>query len=876
MAVLAGAARDAAAGLGTVVLISGEAGIGKSSLVAAIDGVVPAGGRLLIGNCDDLSTPRVLGPLRDLAGSVGTALARALEGGDRGRVLEALPAELAGAGRPTVLVVDDVHWADEATLDVLRFLVPRVARLPVALVLTYRDDDLAADHPVRTVLGLAARAERARRLRPARLTADAVRRLGSAADADEIFAVTSGNPYFVTELLASGNPRVVPLTVADAVHARLARLGPADRERVGRLAVVPSAVPGWLAAALVPGGLATLAPAELCGLLVITASQVSFRHELARRAVVGRMPAAARIAANHRVLTALLARPGADVSRVMHHAIEAGDSAAIVRYGPVAAREASAAGAHREAAGHLRLVLGQHAPLEPAAEAELCERLAIESYTVDAPAAEAFDAQRRAVELRRGGDPSAYGNSLRLLSRVCWWVGQPEAACAAADEAIAVLEAAGAGEMLAMALSGRAQLHALAGQDAEAIPLARRAIDVGRQSPAIRSHALNNLGLALQRQDMAGAVATLEESLRVALEAGETEHACRAYNNLTWTYLTCLRHDDAARLLARGIDLAERSEFVTLSRVLNLALGAVRFATSDFGEVEGAATPALAGSPPVRCSALTLIGRTRLRRGEPGAVEALREAWTLAVRGRECQRIGLAAAALAEAATLLGDSGGARSELTYAAELAERCGSESVRAELTYWLRQDQNDLQHPYALLATGRWREAARRWRQAGSRYEYALALSHSPDTGDQFRALTVLDALGAVPLARLIRTGLKSRDVRRIPRGPQAVSRANHAGLTARQAEVVGLLARGMTNPEIAAELTVSPRTVDSHVAAAMTKLGAHDRRKVAAAAARLGIVPHPPDEIHRDATSPPSWKPSAAKERSGPPRRENREL
>ncbi|MGH8833648.1 MAG: AAA family ATPase [Actinomycetes bacterium] len=248
LAVLGSAAREAGDGAGSVVLISGEAGIGKSSLVQAIRRVLPAEGRLLVGYCDDLATPRVLGPLRDLIGSVGTTLTTALERGDRGEVLEALRTELAWAKHPTVLAIEDVHWADEATFDVLRYLVRRAPELPLVLVLTYRDDEVTTDHPLRQLLGLASRVGRVSRLHPARLTISAVQRLSAAAhvDAEEVFAVTSGNPYFVAEVLAAGDTAAVPLTIADAVRARVAQLDPATAEILERLAVIPSAVHQWL------------------------------------------------------------------------------------------------------------------------------------------------------------------------------------------------------------------------------------------------------------------------------------------------------------------------------------------------------------------------------------------------------------------------------------------------------------------------------------------------------------------------------------------------------------------------------------------------------------------------------------------------------
>ena len=334
LAELAQAARDAAVGEGGLVLVLGEAGIGKSSLVRAVRGLLPANGRLLVGHCDDLGTPRTLGPFRDLVGQVGAELTRALaEGGERDAMLAALRAELDWAGHPTVLVVEDVHWADEATLDVLGYLARRIAELPAVLVLTYRDDELTREHPLQQLLGQASASGRVRRLPLRRLSQDAVRRLSAASrvDADEVFAMTSGNPFFVAEVLAAGDGDRVPSTVADAVLARVRRLDPASQGALEQLAVVPSVVERWLVDALVAGGLAALAAAEEHGLLTVSPASVAFRHELARRAVADSLPVARRVELNRRVLHALVGREDADLSRIVHHAAQAGDADAIVR-----------------------------------------------------------------------------------------------------------------------------------------------------------------------------------------------------------------------------------------------------------------------------------------------------------------------------------------------------------------------------------------------------------------------------------------------------------------------------------------------------------------------------------------------------------------
>jgi len=274
-------------------------------------------------------------------------------------------------------------------------------------------------------------------------------------------------------------------------------------------------------------------------------------------------------------------------------------------------------------------------------------------------------------------------------------------------------------------------------------------------------------------------------------------------------------------------------------------LGALHFATANWDDVEPAAAHALDSSPPLRCAALTLIGRTRLRRGQPGALATLREAWSIAGRLRDSQWTGPVAAALAEAATLTGDAGAVLAELTRAYELARRFGTVAIQAELAFWLGRagrpvPVEGLSHPYALLVDGRWPEAAEAWRVAGCRYEYAAALAESPHAGDRLAALEVLDSLGAEPLARLIRSRLKQSGVVRIPRGPVAATRVNPAGLTERQVEVVRLLAQGLSNAEIAAHLVLSVRTVETHVAAAIEKLGAGNRKAAVTRAAELGML------------------------------------
>jgi len=878
LSALADAAAAAAGGNGSVVLVFGEAGIGKSSLVDAVRAQLPAEGRMLVGYCDDLATPRTLGPFRDLVGTVGAELSRAvLDGGDRDRLLSALRAELDWPQHPAVLVVEDVHWADDATLDALRFLIRRIADLPAVLVLTYRDDELGREHALHGLLGQASRSDRVRRLPLRRLSAEAVKRLsaGSSVDSAVLYAQTAGNPFFVSELLAAARDEPVPPSVADAVLARVRRLDPATQDVLEQLAVVPVTIERWLVDALVPAlvpdATAALAAAEERGLLSVSARGISFRHELTRRAIAGAVPAARLMALNQRVLDALVRRDGADVSQIVHHAAQAGDTDAIVTYGPAAATDAARAGAHREAVAHFRLVLGHADRFADRERADLLAACSVECYRIGA-AADAVRAQREAVGLYRAlGDMDALARSLRWLSRTYWWDGDRRSAERAGREAVEAAERSGDTRLLALALSNQSQLSMLAPRPDEAIALGQRAAALARQAgdAAITSHALTNIGTSQSDLGDPAGERTLTEALRIALDAGDVEETCRAYANLGWCYLDWYRLAEAERVLADGVTFAEKSEFLGFLSYFWIQRARLEFARGNWDEAVRLAEAGLDAHTPTRCTALTLLGRIAVRRGQPEAAGLLGQAWEVAASVDELQRMSPVAAGQAEEAWLRGDLAAATEIAAPVHARAVRLRVATYRAELGYWLsrgadgagatsvgggpaRSDPGPpapphptpshpvLLHPYALMAAGRWAEAAAAWAAAGCPYEQALALAESPDPDDLLAALATLDRLGAKPLAGRVRARLRDLGVTRIPRGPADDTRANPAGLTARQVDVLRLLARGYTNAQIAGELVISARTVDSHVAAVLDKLGAPDRRAAAARAADLGVL------------------------------------
>ena len=202
-AALAEYAAEARRGDGRLVTVAGEAGVGKTALLEQFQHDLPDA-RWLWGACDGLFTPRPLGPLYDLADQLGGALLElCAAGAGREELFRALLRELSAPGPLTVVVVEDIHWADEATIDLLRFAGRRLREAPVLLIITYRDDDLAADDPLRVALGELARHRSTRRISLAPLSADAVQSLarGSGLETAALYQLTGGNPFYVTEVL---------------------------------------------------------------------------------------------------------------------------------------------------------------------------------------------------------------------------------------------------------------------------------------------------------------------------------------------------------------------------------------------------------------------------------------------------------------------------------------------------------------------------------------------------------------------------------------------------------------------------------------------------------------------------------------------------
>jgi DNA-binding CsgD family transcriptional regulator/tetratricopeptide (TPR) repeat protein len=853
LAVLVRAVDDAAEGRSSVVLLLGEAGIGKTSLVRAFLESVSDRTRPLVGTCDDLLTPRTFGPLRDAAAENPGPLADAFAGDpDQEAVYQALRLELQPRGKPTVLVVEDLHWADDATLDALRYVCRRLNTLTATVVLTYRDDDIDETHSLRRLLGaLATQPVQRLRLRP--LSRRAVATLGAKAgvDAASVFTTTRGNPFFVTEVLACSDGGV-PATVVDAVMARIRQLPLPTRAALEQLAVVPSRVPPLLGWALV-GDVAVLEEAEQRRILEVRADGVSFRHELARRALLRSIPRTRQVALHENVLKLLLEEEHPDLSRVMHHAVAAGDVTTVLSSGREAARQAARAGSHRQSLAHYEQVVKHLPALAPEVQASVLIDYSWELYVAQRWG-DAVQAGLRALAIcERLGDRVAQASAMVVLSRSYFMAGRPVEALEEVERAVALLEPTGDLAALALAETYLGAVQALTERQDEALPRLRAAQSLAQRAGRRDLVALCNNYIGCARVDLGDVEAGLDDlrrSLRLALDLPHHEYAGRAYTNLAETTFQLHRFDELTVWIEDGVQFTTDHDLPGHRYNLEAHRALLLLSQGRWHEAETRLRRLVAAVPePGQLTRLTLppLGRLLARRGEDGAAALLGRAWDLAVSNGSLAALAPAGLALIESAWLAGDIHRADEQITLLMRRTTTPGAARSRGELLRYLGRAGLAVEEfpgcppEWAAGIAGAWQQAADEWAKIGDPYERALELASSRNVDACLEALDVLDDLGAVAAGRQVRGVLRQLGVARIPRGRLRATRENPAGLTERQVDVLALLATGLTNAEIAERLVVSTRTVDHHVSAILTRLEVGSRRDAARRATELGLAP-----------------------------------
>jgi DNA-binding CsgD family transcriptional regulator len=839
--------QQADAGHGLVLLVCGEAGVGKTALLSRFLAGVDA--RVLLGRCDGVATPRPLAPLYDLNEPALTHLL--LDQAPRDLLFRAVLDRLTSLHATSILAIEDVHWADEATLDLLRYLGRRIAERRTLLILTFRDDDVGARHPLRRLLGDLATGEAMQRVDLAPLSLAAVRSLarGSVLDPAELHAHTGGNPFFVTEVLAA--PGAVPPRVSDAVLARASRLSPSAWDALATAAVIGSPVdPQVLQAVAAP------APGDLeeClehGLLVQNRQELTFRHELARQAMATALSPWRRRETHRRVLRALEAQPAntREPGRLAYHAEEAEEAVAVLRYAPLAALRAVQLRAYRVAAQHYERALRFADEVAPATRASLLMAHAEASYYTARIDAALASSQAAIAIWAAARNTRALGVARAHLAGIYWAEGKIGAAQQEIQMAVSLLEGHAAGPELAAAYGAWARLAGSELASAEATRLATRTLALAMASgaDATRLDAEMTLGEAeLVQGNLATGEARLTVAIAEAAAAGITATAARGYLCLGQGYVHHGRWQQAMTHARAGVRYARDHDMGLAEHHLESHMAQCQLLSGAWDAALYLATSVLAArqaAPASRFMAQLVAGLVTVRRGQAHGVEMLEAARALASASDSLVYLAPWLAARAEAAVLLGAP-----LAPWADAITEALGTASgpLACSLAYWgwvcgvPTPACLDPASPYCLQIAGHWDAAAAAWSAQGAPYEAARASAQGDDEAALRAALATCEALEARPLAAHLRRRLRELGAQRISRGPQRATRRNPAGLTRREREVLHVLMGGATSPEIARRLHLSARTVENHIAAVCAKLGVSTRADAITAARHLGLA------------------------------------
>jgi ATP/maltotriose-dependent transcriptional regulator MalT len=847
LGVLAGLFEGVGSSGGRTVLIRGEAGIGKTALVREFIDRCTDRAYVLVGVCDDLLTARPLGPFRDMARRE-SSLVDPLNNDDWSGLVDTLLDLLSRGLRPTIVLIEDTQWADEATLDVVSVLGRRIGDTNGLLVLTYRDGDVDFDHRLRSVMG-GLPSERVVRVRLTGLPMDGVSSLvaGSGLDPEQVFSATDGNPFLAIEM-ASGGVGDVPASVQDSVMARVGKLSPDAQEMLKLLSVVPERMESAEVQRITGQSVERLGECERWGFLLTERGLVGFRHELIRRAVEASLTRPQRVEVNRRVLESLPSET--DPARLVHHARLANDVDRLIEFAPLAAHAALAVESHQEAVDHFQTLDPYLDRFEPSDRATILEAWARSEDLVEKPS-ESFDKLTQALDAyRTAGDEIARARCLTFASRLNEKARRPDDADRCLREALRILERLGPSVELAFVVSQQAWLIMMRGKDVRAAGIADRAIHLAREAgdETTLTNALNTKGVVTYRLGDVSGIAMLEEAWRRAGDTGNAVEESRALHNMANVALRERNLELAHTSAARCIETAAKYKLPGLELPAQMNLAHVLVREGDWDTAEGLASEVLRASPEsqtyVTQEANWLLGIIESRSGRRQARGHLERSWSVLGTSRQLQNMISDAASLTEHMWITGEVDTDRT--AYFGKLLDdviRLGNTWDTGELALWLwKLDElaeipEGIAEPYRLVMQGKPNAAAEIWEKLGYPYERAIALSHG-DTTSQLEALDILETLGATAVADKLRQALREQGAS-APRKSR-VTRGAGVGLTGRQSEVLSLLAEGLSNVDIADRLFLSPRTVEHHVAAVMSKLNVSSRGEAVDKAAEQGLL------------------------------------
>lgn len=841
---------EVAKGHGVSVIVTGEAGAGKTTFFQAFETHVGTSARVFRGACEDLSIPEPLGPIRELARSAGWNIdLEQLMDGQRLETFAQLLELANGAEQPTILIIEDLHWADEASIDFVRYVARRITTKRIMLLINSRDvDDIARQRLRAAFNGAPAESQTRIELQP--LTQAAVNELAGHAgiDGTKVFQQSAGNAFYVTELLRNRDLNM-PTSVQDAVLARVDGLSPEAQNILSIVSIFPRRAELDLVMSLSEGD--AFKEIEACiveGMLIDSGDYLGFRHEIARLAVENGLSTFKKRTLNKALYSLLDTDAKTPKARLMHHARVGRLSDAVRQLAPDAASEAEAAGAFRQSAEYYEIALEFRSELPEQGQAELLEKAA-RIFGIIAQQPKAIACLEQALLIRKNtGQDLASADNLRKLARVHWEIGLKSEAKKLADEAIILAEGSDSLE-LAWSYAASSQIAMASFELSYAAEASTKAIELAEKinSIEVKAFALTTLGMCYWG-DLDRALPILRSGLELSFQCNMPEHAGRGYSNVGVFLSEHNRLDEAIEIYDKGIQYCNQYDIRAGTEFLSAWRLEARERMGAWDEVKKGAQLLLADElqhSSAKFYTTISLARIAMRQGDSSADSLFAQLATSINLGEDARHTTSYAVLLAEKAYLGLTSPDTSFELM--AQVLDMDVFPAMIEQFFLWQKRlgktpdyESNQIFNShYQLALDGDWQGEAAAWADIGSPYHEALALLDG-DVTAKTRALDILDELGATVVSAFARKKIHNEGITIKTLGPRASTKANPAGLTKRQLDVLRLLNEGLSNAEIGEKLFVSAKTVDHHVSAILGKLEVSSRGEAAAYARDAGWV------------------------------------
>jgi len=836
---------------GHTIFILGEGGIGKSSLIDAFIKQLGHSTRILKGGCDFLFTPRPLGPLYDMVAHFSDGFKALLySDSNKSMLFSAFLNELKSQNSPIVLIFEDIHWADEATLDLIKFLSRRVNSIYGLFIVSFRENEITHQHLFKTIYGEIPR-NLVTKLKLKPLSEQAVKELAEDTNHDykEVYRLTKGNPFYVTEILASYSDEI-PENVKDTVLNVYYKQNETVRHLWEMISIFPGKVNYELIEEIEPDFYTSIENSIAAGILLNDGKHVFFKHELFRTAIENEISALNKIRLNQKVLDHLLSAKTVEknFSLIVHFAKNSQNGEIVEKFAPLAAKSAALQGSHSEASKLYLTAIEYHDTYNENL-GRLYENAAYECYLTN-QITKAIEAQKKALEIwKKFNEEVKIATSLRFLSRLNWFNGKREEAERFGIEAIEAIKEGFPISVKALAYSNYSQLKMLSFEKELAIEYGEKAIKLATEigDKEILCHALNNVGAATYQEDPSG-LTYLQKSLSIAKENDFQEHVARAYTNMVSISIEHKDYEYALKNLNEALVYCVENDLYSWNYYMLVWKARYHFELCEWAEAESIVKDIVSNPyhpAIIRMGSLTVLGRLLNRKGNFNGITYLQEAIDLAIDTNEIQRVLPLTIALLEYEWMTQDHSFSDKIIYVAQNLLKEIPHIRYYSELVYWLIKTKR----PYVQVKQWHklyepdikkdFNKAAEQWKSIGCKFEYALSI-YQMSKESNYEALEILDEIGAKGALEFLKQDLRSKGVKNIPRGKRETTKNNPANLTNRQIDVLRLLKDGLTNLEIADSLFISAKTVDHHVSAILSKLEVDNRQKAVAEAEKLGIL------------------------------------